>query len=200
MKKYISVMLAVLAITVVATASKEPEEEYIQLEPPVQVVEETVVEVAPVVVASVPEEPEEPLYDVPLDEEVQRHIIRLCDESGIPPAVIIAMAHRESRFTPDIIGDNGNAYGLLQIWPKWHGDRMERLGVTDLLDPCQNVTVAVDLLAELLEQDKGLAWALMAYNAGPSRANELYSEGKVSEYAASVLASAETFEEGRWSK
>lgn len=189
MKKYI---IALLAVLLVGTAAAEaPEEEYIQIEPPVQVVE-----AAPVVVASVPEEPEEPLYDVPLDEEVQRHIIQLCEENDIPPAVVIAMAHRESRFTADAIGDNGNALGLLQIWPKWHSDRMERLGVTDLLDPVQNVTVAVDLLAELLEQDKGLAWALMAYNAGPSRANELYEEGMVSEYAESVLAAAEKFEEG----
>lgn len=204
MKKYIilrrvALMAAILtvgAVSVAMAAAPEEEPEYIQIECS-WAEEAEPVEAAPVIQIAEPTQ-EEPLYNVPLDEEVQRHIIRLCEQNGIPPVVLIAMAYQESRFTPDAVGDNGNALGLLQIWPKWHGERMERLGVTDLLDPCQNVTVAVDLLAELLEQDKGLAWALMAYNMGASKANEFYSEGKVSEYAACVLSAAEEFEEGRW--
>lgn len=148
---------------------------------------------APVVV-----ETEEPLYDVPLDEEVQLHIMKLCEEHEIPSAVVIAMIERESRFTADVVGDNGNSYGLMQIQPRWHSDRMERLGVTNLLDPIQNVTVGIDLLGELLEQDKGLSWALTAYNAGTKRANELRSEGKGSVYSSCVMAIAEEIEEGRW--
>lgn len=206
-KKYIirrrcALLAAVLAVgtvgAAVATAAtpEEPEEaEYIQIDWNYKA-QAVRVEDSPVVFVAEPEQ-EEPLFDVPLDEDVQRHIMRKCEESGIPAAVIIAMIERESCFTADAVGDNGNAFGLLQIWTKWHSDRMERLGVTDLLDPVQNVTVAVDLLSELLEQEKGLAWALMAYNMGASKADEFYNAGKVSDYASSVIAAAESFEEGR---
>lgn len=207
-KKYIirrrcALLAAVLAVgtvgAAVATAAtpEEPEEtEYIQLEQN-WTEEPEVIKAVPVAIVA-DATPEEPLFDVPLDEDVQRHIMRKCEESSIPAAVVIAMIERESCFTADAVGDNGNAFGLLHIWKKWHSDRMERLGVTDLLDPCQNVTVAVDLLSELLEQDKGLAWALMAFNMGSAKANEFYNAGKVSDYASSVIAAAEAFEEGRW--
>ena len=198
-------VLAVGAVGIVIAKAATPEKEvYVQIPQTVneEMKEEMKEETEPmevVKVAAVAEPtPEEPMFNVPLDEEVQRHIIKLCEEHEIPSAVVIAMIERESRFTADVIGDNGNSFGLMQIQPRWHSGRMERLGVTDLLDPKQNVTVGIDLLAELLEKDKGLAWSLMAYNMGSGKANQFYNEGKVSEYAACVLAAAEEFEEGRW--
>lgn len=114
-------------------------------------------------------------YDVPLSNELQDHIMDVCAAHEIDPAIVVAMADRETDFDAGAIGDSGEAFGLLQVWPKWHKDRMDRLGVTDLLDPFQNVTVSVDYLAELLHKyDGNMAKALTAYNAGPTGAYKHY--------------------------
>ena len=125
------------------------------------------------------------VYPVPLDEELQLFIIGLCEEHHIDPAVVFCMIHQESSFDASKIGDNGEAYGLLQIWPKWHGDRMKKLGCEDLLDPYQNVTVGIDYYAECLEKyDGDNAKALTAYNQGSYK-------GVVNKHAKAVLAKLE---------
>jgi len=126
-------------------------------------------------------------YDVPLDEDLQSFIFGRCERHNIDPAIVFAMIERESQFDIYAIGDNGNSYGLMQIQPKWHAERMARLGCDDLLDPYQNVEVGIDILAELIAMDRGIEWALMAYNGGYSYANALVRSGEVSEYAREVL-------------
>lgn len=123
------------------------------------------------------------LYDVPLSEELQIHIIETAETHSIDPAIIFAMAYRESTYNANCIGDGGDSYGLLQVQPKWHKKRMEKLGCTDLLDPFQNVTVAVDYLAEQIARYGDLTKGLVAYNAG-------HYKGTVTQYAKNVLATA----------
>lgn len=131
------------------------------------------------------ETPSVALYDVPLDAELQLHIIEQAEAHDIDPAIIMAMAYRESGFNAEAIGDGGDSYGLLQIQPRWHYARMERLGCTDLLDPFQNVTIAVDYLAEQIDRyDGDVAKALVAYNQG-------HFKETVTDYALSVLDMAE---------
>lgn len=123
-------------------------------------------------------------FDVPLSEDLQNHIFQLCEEKGIDPAIIVAMIDQESDFDASNIGDNGNSFGLMQIQPKWHSKRMDKLGCTDLLDPFQNVTVGVDYLCELLSRyDGDMAKALTAYNRG-------HYSGTVTQYAKSVMEKA----------
>ena len=128
-----------------------------------------------------PEQKTVVLYDVPLAPELQMHIIETCEEHHIDPAIVMAMAYRESGFNAEAIGDGGDSYGLLQIQPRWHYGRMERLGCTDLIDPFQNVTVVVDYLAEQLERyDGDMAKALVAYNQG-------HFKETITDYALDVL-------------
>lgn len=134
------------------------------------------------------------LYDIPLDDELQDYIIETSEERGVDPAIIIAMIKRESQFDIDVIGDKGKAFGLMQIHPRWHSDRMEKLGVTDLLDPYQNVTVGIDIMAELLDGGESVEWALMAYNGGYAHANRHIEAGTLSGYATDVLKFAEGLE------
>ena len=130
-------------------------------------------------------EPITVLYDVPLDYELQLHIISEAVEHDIDPAIIMAMAFKESTYRADAIGDNGKSYGLLQIQTKWHAKRMKKLGCTDLLDPYQNVTVGVDYLAEQINRYGGnVAKGLTAYNKG-------HYAGTVTKYAKTILAHAE---------
>ena len=124
------------------------------------------------------------LYDVPLDESLQMHIISEAEAHGIDPAIVMAMAYKESTYRTDAIGDSGNSYGLLQVQPRWHYERMQKLGCTDLLDPFQNVTVAVDYLADQIARYGDLAKGLTAYNAGSYK-------GTITNYAKVVMALAE---------
>lgn len=127
-------------------------------------------------------------YDVPLDADLQEHIFALCEIYDLDPAVVISVIARESSFRPKAMGDGGESYGLMQIKKKWHISRMERLGVTDLLDPYQNVAVGIDLLAELLRYGDSLEWALMCYNGGYSYADKRMASGKISDYAKGVIS------------
>lgn len=125
------------------------------------------------------------LYDVPLSEELQLHIISEAERKGIDPAIIFAVCFRESSFDPLAIGDDGESFGLMQIQPKWNMDIMQELGCQDLLDPFQNVTVGTAILAERLGwYDGNMEKALTAYNRG-------FYEGTVTQYAKDVLAKAE---------
>ena len=124
--------------------------------------------------------------DIPLDADTQRQLYRSCDEVGVPYELALAVIWRESRFQ-NIVGDNGDSAGYMQVQPRWHSERMERLGVFDLADPYGNFLVGCDYLAELIGKDRGIEWALMAYNGGPFYANNMARAGKVSQYARDVL-------------
>lgn len=135
-------------------------------------------------------EPVEKSYSVPLETEIQRKIKELCAAEGLDPTVILAMIDVESSFDAKAMGDGGNSYGLMQIQPRWHSERMEALGVVDLLDPKQNVTVGIDILAELVAKyDGDIEMALVAYNAGPTGAyRHWFSRGVYSsDYSEKVL-------------
>lgn len=136
------------------------------------------------------------VYPCPLDDDLQQYIINSCRARQIDPALVMAMCGVESSYEVDHMGDGGESYGLMQIQPRWHSDRMERLGVSDLLDPWQNVAVGIDYLDELMDHDRGTAWALMAYNGGYGYADEMEDMGLVSEYAKKVMEQAEILTEG----
>lgn len=138
-------------------------------------------------------------YNVPLDADLQFFIIQICEEHHIDPAVVISIIDAESDFDADAIGDKGASFGLMQIQARWHQERMDKLGVTNLLDPYQNVKVGVDYLVELLDSyDGDMTKALMAYNAGQLGAYKYYfSRGVYSnDYSEKVLAEIENLTEG----
>ena len=70
---------------------------------------------------------------------------------------------------------------------------MERLGCPNLLDPFQNVTVAVDYLVEMLTWYGTIDKALVAYNRGSY-------EGTITEYAYSVMSIADEVRSTKYEK
>lgn len=169
-----------MVCTVPETTTTETETEYI---PPV-VEPETTVAIPETTVEAITTALETtPIYNVNLSTEVQDCIIKECGKYNIPPEIVIAMIERESRYNPNAIGDNGNSFGLMQIQPRWHKKRMEKLGCTDLLNPVQNVTVGIDYLAEQYNRYGDIAKALTAYNTGSYN-------GTITHYAVAVMARA----------
>lgn len=189
-KKLLAIGLAVCGVAVVALLWKGFTVEEARAE--IDIPESAAVVVEPVSSVVEPEVLE--YYDVPLEDSLQSFIFGRCERHGLNPAIVFAMIDVESKFDRDAIGDRGASYGLMQIQPKWHAERMARLGCDDLLDPYQNVEVGVDILAELVAMDRGLEWALMAYNGGYSYANAFVSKGELSDYAREVMAMAANLE------
>ena len=133
-------------------------------------------------------------WNVPLETDLQLYIASLCAGYHIEPALVLAMIEVESQYNVLAVGDNGNSKGAMQIQKRWHEERMDKLGVYDLLDPYQNVQVGIDYIAEQLGQGKGVEWALTAYNGGNARANRIAEYGGISEYAYKVLAAKDRIE------
>jgi len=136
-------------------------------------------------------------YNVPLDYELQDYIRELCDEYNVDMPLVLAIIGQESNYDTSAIGDDGQSQGLMQIQQRWHSSRMERLNVTDLMNARQNVTVGVDLLAELISEEKGWEWAVTAYNAGIEKADFNRNMGVLSEYTQSVMKLREMIQNGQ---
>ena len=180
-------LCVVFAFCIVRVNSKaiEPIETGCESITETQTEETTEVTQEPIQEEAVETEPPVTLYDVPLEERLQMFIIEQAEAHNIDPAIIFAMAFHESSYNPLAIGDDGDSLGLLQVQERWHGKRMGRMGVDNLLNPYQNVLVAVDFLAELLDRYNGdMEKALTAYNQG-------YYGGKVTYYTRAVLKTAE---------
>lgn len=90
----------------------------------------------------------------------------------------MAIIEYESGYEFDKTGDGGQSKGYMQIYEKWHTDRMQKLGCTDLMNPYQNVRVGIDFLSYLLKKYGTIQDALAAYNYGEKGAREhLWSNG-----------------------
>lgn len=127
--------------------------------------------------------------------EVPQEVVEVSEQLGgqynICPELIQAICWRESRFTADAEG--GGCIGIMQISPRWHKGRMERLGITDLYDTKQNMLVGVDYLAELSEGGDDIVKVLMEYH-GESDIEEKLKRGEVSAYAEEILSISEELE------
>ena len=187
---FLCIVSIVVAICVLVYCGHPTAEAVVEFTAQPTVAETIPADTEPTEEATVVTEPPVLLYDVPLDEDLQIHIIETAEAHGIDPAIVFAMAYKESTYRPHIVNKYG-CYGLLQIKKSCHKGRMKRLGVTDLLDPYQNVTVAVDYLAEQIDRYGGnIAKGLTAYNKG-------HYAGKITYYAKSILAYAEKLNKER---
>ncbi len=128
----------------------------------------------------------EAVQAIEVPEEVRELSEELGNRYGICPELIQAVCFKESSFRPDAV--NGGCTGIMQVSERWHKERMDRLGVTDLKDVRGNMTVGVDYLAELFGEYEDAGAALMKYN-GDSRLGKLIAgTGDLSGYADEVLA------------
>jgi len=101
----------------------------------------------------------------------------------IEKELLLAIIWKESRCKADALGASADT-GLMQIVPRWHKARMEKLGVTDLFSPVQNMIVGADLLVEV-GAGKNLRKALATYNGGPTppESSWLYADSVIELYA-----------------
>ncbi len=137
--------------------------------------------------------------NIPLSARFQTYIDKKCKSYGISTNVVMGCIRTESHFQTQIMGDNGKAYGLMQVQKQWHKARMKKVGATNLLDPYDNVAVGIDYLAELYKiYDGNWHKALMAYNGGHAYCKKRVRAGLVnSPYSRRVMNYAEDFKKER---
>lgn len=136
--------------------------------------------------------------NIPLSARFQRYIDGKCKSYGISTNVVMGCIRTESNFQTQIMGDNGKAYGLMQVQKQWHKARMKKVGATNLLDPYDNVAVGIDYLAELYGIYGNYHKALMAYNGGHAYCKRRLRMGLVnSPYSRRVMNYAEDFKKER---
>lgn len=131
-------------------------------------------------------------------EVVQAYLWCLCEEKEINYYVVVALIERESRYQWDASGDNGNSKGYMQIYEKWHRERMEQENVTDLYNPYGNIRVGLNFLQELTGGgvNADYHYVLMSYNMGESKAKQFYKNGVYStDYSTGILQRAQEIQQ-----
>lgn len=118
------------------------------------------------------------LYPFPYGEDIQV----AAEESGLSPAVILAVIRTESGFRREVVSRSG-AVGLMQLMPSTAEEVALRHGLPaphggQLFMPRVNILLGSLYLADLLERYGGsLPMALAAYNAGHQRVQGWVAEG-----------------------
>ncbi len=117
-----------------------------------------------------PPKPEAPVATQPApspQQDVHALVKKAAEQHGVDPRLISSVIAAESAYNPKAISSKGAA-GLMQLMPGTARD----LGVTDRLDPSQNINGGTAYLKKLLERYSGfknqLERAVAAYNAGPA--------------------------------
>jgi soluble lytic murein transglycosylase-like protein len=110
-----------------------------------------------------------------VSQDVAFDLVTLAHDAGsqlqLDPLLIIAVIAVESRFNP-IAESRAGAKGLMQIIPKYHGDKLEEFGGEQaVFEPAANIHVGARILKEYLRRTGSLGIALQMY-AGALGDNE----------------------------
>ena len=140
---------------------------------------------------------EDYFLDVPLDRDLQAYIHGLCEESGLPYTLAVAVIEAESSYIPWAVSASGD-YGLMQINTVCLDWLAGELGITDFLNPYQNVEAGIYILSGYYWQYGYESGALMAYNMGQGTAEALFAQGVYeTDYSERVMEIQARLEAGR---
>jgi soluble lytic murein transglycosylase-like protein len=125
-------------------------------------------------------------YRIPAD--LSGLIYDIALREGIDPELAFRLVKVESGFNPRARSSEG-AYGLAQV--QVNTARFYQAGVTreHLYDPATNLTIGFRYLRDLLGTYHDLRLALLAYNRGPAKVNQLLGDGREpgNGFASSIL-------------
>ena len=123
--------------------------------------------------------------DMPYEE--QEFLFYLCNGYNIDFCLVMAMIQVESEFDANAVSIT-NDYGLMQINEINHTWLTETLGVTEYLDPYQNMRAGCYILRKLFERYQDTEHVLMCYSMGEKGASQLWGNGIYStDYTEKVL-------------
>ena len=96
-------------------------------------------------------------------------------ELKVDPLLIIAVISVESSFNP-IAESVAGAKGLMQIIPRYHGEKLEVYGGAEsVFDPATNIQVGAQILKEYIRRTGNVGIALQMYNGALSDTDDQYT-------------------------
>lgn len=133
--------------------------------------------------------------DCKLSEELQEYTYYLCQHNGIEFELVMAVMSAESAFDPEAVSGTGD-HGLMQINEIALPELSDKLGITDITDPYQNIRGGVYLLGGYAEKYDNPARVLMAYNMGDYGSSALWEQGvHTTAYTDKVLTKYKEYKE-----
>ncbi|MEG2924421.1 MAG: transglycosylase SLT domain-containing protein [Oscillospiraceae bacterium] len=134
-------------------------------------------DIVPTMVAAslpMPEPTTSVLPNMPLNAELINAVVAACGRYSVPMELALAVMEVESAYQTDAV--NGACVGLYQINTEYLTAYTDTLGITDILEPVQNIESGVWYLGQLLGKHEEVDLALMHYNLG-NKADKLWREG-----------------------
>lgn len=125
-------------------------------------------------------------YGDRMSEELIEYTTTTAKEFGVDANEVMAIIEVESGFNENAISSTAD-YGLMQINQINHTMLADELGITNILEPKQNILSGIYILAHLQELEVNKR--LMAYNMGVTGARRLWAQGIYnSNYSNKVLS------------
>ena len=131
------------------------------LNPPVVVIEEKVT----------------PYEFIPLSDDLQVHMITLCNEMDLDFFLCASLMDSESSFNEDAVSKDGKDIGLFQIRASVWEEHFSEMGL-DIYDPRDNIECGLLIIRKLCDKYP-VETALQCYKCGESRGLQLMNEGIV---------------------
>lgn len=115
-------------------------------------------------------------YKSYFDECYQNYLYDLCVQYGITEyyTLLIAQIYHESTFRTNLISST-NDYGLMQINACNHSWLRNKLGISDFLNPYENMQAGVYMMSSYLHKYGDAEKALVCYNLGEGGAKGVSS-------------------------
>lgn len=125
--------------------------------------------------------------DVPMNEELQEFVFYMAAAYDIDFTFVMALIQQESNYNAYVVSAT-NDYGLMQINQQNHTYLKEQLGISDFLNPYDNIRAGMFTLRNLFDKYETPSKVLMAYNMGETGASRLWDQGVFeSKYSKSIL-------------
>lgn len=128
---------------------------------------------------------------IPVDVYENANIVG--DSFNICPELLMALAERESQFTPT--AENGSCKGLMQVNASYHKERFTDAGwkTSEWSGGYKNMYVAASYLADLFEEYEDVGIVLGLYH-GEKNAVSKGMSGNLSSYVTGILERSEELE------
>ncbi len=124
----------------------------------------------------------------------EKQILAAAEKYELPPNLIAAQMAKESSNNPNAVSNKG-ASGLMQLMPA----TAQELGVTDIMDPDQNIDAGAKYMRKMLDKYGGdTRLALAAYNAGPGNVDKyggIPPFGETQDYVSKIMANLDQGEQ-----
>lgn len=120
------------------------------------------------------------------DPQVADALIAAAEKNNLDPALVVAVAWKESGFCREAYGVNTNDTvdrGLMQL----NSRTFRNLNEEDFYNPSLNADLGASYLKSLLDKAGNTATALAMYNAGPGRVSAIGAPKSTLEYIDSIL-------------